>query len=744
MRLAIIITALFCTIGCSDPQIFAIAPISAQRAVVGEELQVELVINDLGGSVPTFSLTTPSLPDLMTRPNPPRFTVFGGRGAYLRWSPLASDIGLHQMTVTARGTDHSTSREFVIEVMAGNSAPIFLKPLGAGMTLDLSRDTCFRFDVEVQDTDTVSGTIRTEAPVEDGYRLTPSGDWRAAFEWCPTNEQINRQTRYPLNLLADDNDGHITRKSYTLILRDAIGDNCEGRAPRIEHTSPGQLPREASIQLTARVTDDKGIQTPPTVYYRASQSDGNDTRQLDTFVNGSMELRTGSPTDGLYAVSLPLSFLPPSNDEIEYFVEVTDNDDPLGNCDHRSTSPTDGLHRLTLTANGTSGVKATCEPCATDSECEGGFCSVQSDNTGVCLSRCSQDATPSTCDLIPRGGCCGEVLNECNLQTVSGEGVIRTACDGPCGWNASEGRYSCRPTHPADPSGQFPNQCPETNRCAAGYSCSSFAQTSMSGQTDNVCVPDGGSCLSLCLDDGLEPNDSVTEAFLLESTNTTLNDLKLCGSELGGSYDYYNVYLPESGQLVLDARFIHDEGDLDLSLRSAQDDIIDIALSIDDNESIQACVASGTYSINAFSFSPLVDIRYDLSISFTPGDCCIADPYEPNDFATNAPLIFAGSIDPLLTVCRDDLDYYAIDLNGGDTLVVDLLFDQGDESGDLDVFVHDASDQRLTPCCQLDNGQSDTSDEHLEFIVPINGRYYIVVEGYAGAQNDYLMDVEIR
>ena len=729
-------------LGCTDPEVFSIQPIPAQRALVGEELQVELVLVDLGGSVPSFSMTSPTLPDLMTRSNPPRFTVFGDRGAYLRWSPIASDVGVHQMTVTARGADHATSQTFVLEVASGDAAPVFLRQLGAGMTLDLSRDNCFRFRVEVQDTDTVSGSIQLEAPIEDGYGLIPAGDWVADFEWCPNEGQINRQTRYLLNLIADDASGHSTRKSYTLILRDTIGDNCAGRAPRIEHTAPESLPRDASIQLTVRVTDDIGIQTPPIVYYRVATP--NATPDLDTFVNGNMELRTGTPKDGVYGVSIPLSFLPATSADIEYFIEVTDNDDPQGNCDHRSTSPNDGLHLLTLTPNDSTGMLSVCDSCAADGDCLSGFCALQPDDTGVCLDRCQMGVSADACDSLPRGACCGETLVECSGQTINGSGLIQTPCNGPCGWNADNGRYSCRPSHPADPSGLFPNNCPESGGCAVGYACSSDAQTSMSGQSSTVCQPNGGSCSALCVDDQFEPNNDVSEAFLLASPNETINDLKLCGNEQGTVYDYYNVFVPQKGELTVEARFRHTDGDLDLSIRDAQDQVVDLGFSVTDDEFIQACVDPGTYTINAFSFEPLIDIGYSLSINFEESTCCAEDIYEPNNSSDNAPLILAGTIDPVLSICRDDLDYYAIDLVVGETLIVDILFDQGDEMGDLDIFIHDFNDQRLTPCCQLDNGQSVTSDEHLEFPVMLTGRYFIVIEGYAGAQNEYLMSAEIR
>jgi hypothetical protein len=77
MRLLALFTFVFASVGCTDPDVFTLQPVPAQIATVGEELQLELEIVDLGGIVPRFTLSSPTLPDLMSRLNPPRFTVFG-------------------------------------------------------------------------------------------------------------------------------------------------------------------------------------------------------------------------------------------------------------------------------------------------------------------------------------------------------------------------------------------------------------------------------------------------------------------------------------------------------------------------------------------------------------------------------------------------------------------------------------------------------------------------------------------
>ena len=83
-----------------------------------------------------------------------------------------------------------------------------------------------------------------------------------------------------------------------------------------------------------------------------------------------------------------------------------------------------------------------------------------------------------------------------------------------------------------------------------------------------------------------------------------------------------------------------------------------------------------------------------------------------------------------------------VDLEANERLIVDVIFDQLEVLDDLDVFIHDLNDMRLTPCCDDSNGQSITSDEHLEFTAPSAGRYTIVIEGYRTSSNEYYLIVE--
>ena len=55
MRFLASLLLLGAVLGCTDPEVFTLRPIGAQVAIVGEEVQIELEMLDLGGIVPRFS-----------------------------------------------------------------------------------------------------------------------------------------------------------------------------------------------------------------------------------------------------------------------------------------------------------------------------------------------------------------------------------------------------------------------------------------------------------------------------------------------------------------------------------------------------------------------------------------------------------------------------------------------------------------------------------------------------------------
>lgn len=257
-----------------------------------------------------------------------------------------------------------------------------------------------------------------------------------------------------------------------------------------------------------------------------------------------------------------------------------------------------------------------------------------------------------------------------------------------------------------------------------------------------------------CEDDELEDNDTRVQASNRDATAPgTYEGLVACG----GDDDWYRVVLQNEG--TIGALIEGGEGaNLDLALYDRFGNEIAIDDGAGSSEVVEECLPAGTYYVRVFS-SGMGDNTYDMLLDVTPGTCaapsCQDDSFEPDDTTGQATVVDldAGPFEATnRMICSGDDDFYAVDLDTGDTLVVDLLFTHSLPNEDLDLHFLNAAGVDLTPCseddpwsCTASQGQSADSDEHFEWTVSQGGcapcRYYVVVRGWAGSQNDY--DIEI-
>jgi hypothetical protein len=140
------------------------------------------------------------------------------------------------------------------------------------------------------------------------------------------------------------------------------------------------------------------------------------------------------------------------------------------------------------------------------------------------------------------------------------------------------------------------------------------------------------------------------------------------------------------------------------------------------------------------------------------GPTFCADAAEPNNsptavagrLVTTQALSSQGYVQPGLTICPNDLDYFAVSLLAGERIVVDLQFLQRRPSEDLDVHLRRKSlsgdVEDLTPCppCDATNGQGSSAGEHLDKTAASDGTYYVVVQGYRPADVSNRYDLRIR
>jgi hypothetical protein len=668
--------ALFALSACSENSPPALSPVSEQVATVGVEMSVLIEGKDSDGDSLSFSLAVDSIPEINDRTHPPRFEPFGNTSAYLRWTPLAMDVGTHQFVVEASDGEATRTVSFSVRIQAGDAVPVFREPLGSGTTLDLSEQDCIDVEVVVDDPDSPDIDIYLEEPIEDGYQFTQDDPFAGIFSWCPTHKQVDASERYTLNLAANDREGHIARKKYVIVLRRKLDDACPGESPTITHIEPGTMETVQDIPLTATISDDQGLAGLPVLYYSLQEPIDPANPDFSTFVQVITERVSGNELTGEYRGMIPNPVLmdpPGTSATIYYFFEATDDDDPEGSCDHRSTDPDGGVYSLSVTRASEGTTLAVCEECWSDVQCgEDALCVVLGGGQSYCLETC-----------IPA-------------------------------------------------------------ECYFGTTCSSEPLPSVDGYSSTVCVPDTGSCVAECSDDTYEENDSSTDPNLPSLYDGQHNSLKLCGDSVSGiDEDFFRLELAESSFVTATLLFSHDEGDIDLRLLDDQGGTVASSYSVTDNEQVTACLDPGDYFIRVYSYSITIDASYDMVLTIPGGGCCVDDGYEDDDGANEAHNVVDGDLFEDMQICMDDQDWFAVSLTAGQTIVVDVLFDQTNSYEDLDVLLYDVDGQTILSDWQ-DGGQSGNSDEHLEYTVDTAGTYYVVVEGWLGSENSYMVGFAIQ
>ena len=725
----------------------ALLPVADQSVVVGAELQVQLTVTNSAGIAPEFRASSPTLPDFNSRTSRPTFLPFGA-GGIMRWTPLVTDVGQHTIEVEAFTTAGVAWSAFNVTVQPGQAAPVFRQPLGSGTTLDLAGSNCVTVDVLVEDFDTPMVRISLEPPVEENYVFTADGPLAGTFEFCPSQQQIEKSELYTVNFAAEDEDGHITRKKYTVVLRRSVGENCGGQAPTISHVAPRDQSTRGQITFTAEIADDQGLGGQPKLYYSLDTQSWARGIDVSQFTAHNMVRVDGGPQSGTYQASLPSPVAdaePGQTGSLFYFIEATDDDDAMGNCDHRVAFPEDEVLTVEVVAPERGLGLGVCGACQTDADCQSGLC-VQVGGTNHCVQGCAS-AVPEACGSLTEAGCCeGNILRYCDGGRVS---QLNCAERPACGWNPRRATYYCQTNGSADPSGAVPIQCPFAD-CPTGTTCADGAATTVDGTQAFVCVPDAGRCevpddpdpevdpggVPACVDDIFEDNDTQA-ADLIEFGPGDYTNLRLCGDGTRADSDYYPITVERSTQLSVALFFTHDDGDIDMSLKGEDGSTLASGVTITDDEEITRCMAEGLYYINVWSINGRINASYDMSIDL--GTCCLDDPREtPGDDRVDDATPVDGGVELRDgQICEMDEDWFSLALGAGDALSVFLKFDHDGPQDDLDLYLYDADLQIVG------EGASLTSHENLAFTAETAGVYTLRVLGHMGAANDYQIRFDV-
>jgi hypothetical protein len=292
-----------------------------------------------------------------------------------------------------------------------------------------------------------------------------------------------------------------------------------------------------------------------------------------------------------------------------------------------------------------------------------------------------------------------------------------------------------------------PESCNCTDRCVSvgQKECEGNAVKTCGNHDDDEClewslpVPCGqnevcqdGQCHSDCSDDDYEDNDSFDQASPLTDA-----DLQICS----GDDDWFRIEASSGDTLAVEIFFSHSGGDLDMELfhQNNLEQSLATGVSATDNERIsRELEADGVYYLKVYGYNSARN-SYRMTIDLTRGDdpppdeC--TDSFEPNDVTESAAVIQAGNYEAL-RICEGDEDWFALELQAGQTVSVLVSFSHA--SGDLDIQLLDVSQGNI------DSGISVDDDESIEFTVSDAGTYYLKVYGYNNAVNSYDLAVSMN
>jgi hypothetical protein len=664
--------------GCGGNEPPRLAALDEQTAFVNHELNVALSASDADGDALTFGFA--GEPPAGARIDP----LAAGR-ALLRWTPLISDAGAQALRISVSDGEDTDSAELRVRVQPsseGATAPQFVQPLGSGTTIDVLATACLTLPIVVTDPDTADVTLGQAEPLIEGATLTQDDGASGSWSWCPKKAQIAADDRYALALSADDGDNAPTRKDYLIVLKSGDGAGCPGQAPSVTHESKS-ITTIDDVTVLATVTDDLGLKYGPLLYFSAAPpGDPPDVTQMTQL---SMDLRQGTPTDGVWGTDIPnpvAAAASGSSAQLYYIIAARDNDDDAGNCDHTTQAPTTGSYAITVTNGGGGGNKSLCDSCSADAQCGG---------------------AGDLCIFIGAASHCG------------------TACSAT-------------------------SDCPSGHYCSfASFTSVNGASGRQCIPNDYVCNAGASSCV----DDAKEDNDTMAQAASNPALGPGNHpNLVSCASAAADDEDWYRIVLAASGTVSASIAG-GSTSDLDLSLVAPNGAVLAKSDSLSSNESVEACLPAGTYYLRVFAYGGGENnytLSYALAAG-NCASACVDDENEPDDDAFNARMVdldLGTHVESDQAICSLDDDWYAVWLYAGETLHASLTFTQTNASEDLDLNVYDASLTNLTGCtestpsgCDPLNGGSASSNETLAWPIASTGTYYLVVHGWDGSANDY-------
>jgi len=256
-------------------------------------------------------------------------------------------------------------------------------------------------------------------------------------------------------------------------------------------------------------------------------------------------------------------------------------------------------------------------------------------------------------------------------------------------------------------------------------------------EENNLCVEDG----TIACDDEFESNNTYDTASLIEDANARSDqytNLTICEND----EDWFKIESEANSGLEIDIKYTHVpfECDIDMKLYKMENGEltqIDSSIYSTGRETlyVRNTLTSETYYIKVFGYASNCDSPYSLTANIFNN--CIDDE-ESSFVAEQDDVLEEAKSFNLNTqynrmLCDYDDDWYQYYFNTGDSIKITLDLIVAD--GDLDISLYDADGAQLI----RDYGVGD--HDEINYDILTDGNYFIKVEGWQGATNNYTLKV---
>ena len=263
-------------------------------------------------------------------------------------------------------------------------------------------------------------------------------------------------------------------------------------------------------------------------------------------------------------------------------------------------------------------------------------------------------------------------------------------------------------------------------------------QGAANGYALTVAVDEAG-CEVELRDDPLEDNDDAGSASPIEPG--VLEGLVV----LEGDDDWFSIDACAGATISATITFIHADGDVDMTLQSPEGVVLGSAVSVTDNEALQAGTAvAGSYLLRVYGFRGAQN-TYTLTVAVDEAGCEQQPPddaLEDNDTPQTATVLgigpLAGEVEHGdLVAAGDDEDYYSLQACSGAVVTARIHFAHAE--GDLQLSLLNGAGVVLA------SSVSETDDEGVSYVVNMAGGYTLRVWSAdpAGQDTPYRLVVEV-